>query len=341
MTKPNIFLFGNRGYCTSVLNTLVDQKYTVVGLCTRPPKPPMANLRFRFGEFRRSLGLVRQDAQSLPGPMDQFELPANIATKAGIPVFSSRDIKSPEFSRTLGSLNPDVILVAGFHRLIPPSIYEQARIQAINFHPALLPKHRGGTPNRWVIRSGEKETGITAHLLETEFDTGDIVGVRKIEVSDMATWGDIELQTAAEMAPFVLEVLADIEAGTLSGTPQDDSLSSYEASYCHDDRIITWQETADDIRRICYAIRPKGGGFTRFGNSTLSVWDVELPTSASEVDEPPGSIIDIDPRGCPTVACKDGVVRITHFIQRGKVVPAAEISHRPKWKIGDRFESTL
>lgn len=336
MSKPTILLFGNQGYASPILKLLLADSYPVIGLCTRAAPSLIPSVRARLGEFRRRLGLVRRDLHTLPGPFDDFEVPAVLAAAAGIPVLPSRDIKTPGFAETVERLAPDIILVAGFHRLVPATVYNLARLAAINLHPALLPRHRGGTPNRWVVRLGESETGITAHLLHEEFDTGEIVGTCPIAVAKDDTWGDVEIRLAERIAPFAADIVKKVETGNLVAAAQDESLSSYELSYRAEDRMIDWNASAEDIRRTCYAIRPKSGGLTRFGAHKLCIWET-APASATKPGNHRGELIALDDSDCPIVRCGDGAVKITHFIRGGRVVPAARIMKDLAWKAGDRL----
>lgn len=336
MANLKVFLFGNRGYASLVLEGLVERDIQVVGLCTRGQKPWLSRLRLRFGALRQRIGLVRGDLHALPGPFEAFASPAELGRSHGIPVWPSSALRTPEFREAMANLRPDVILIAGFHRLVPESIFSLARLTAVNFHPALLPRHRGSTPNRWVVRQGETHTGITAHLLTEEFDAGLIVGQRQVTVAATDTWGDVEQNISTQMLPFVLDILDAAGNGNLDPQPQDEDQTSYEPAYGGRLRTIDWNDSVEEIRRTCYAIRPKSGGLTNFGKKTLCVWEI----AAAPIDQStatPGTIMSLDNDADPIVKCGDGAARIESFIHGAKVVPAGDTTRRLGWRIGDRF----
>ena len=96
------------------------------------------------------------------------------AHRHSIPVlmFDHQPTEEP-FVQRIQALAPDLILVCGFSHLLPESVYSSARIAAINAHPSLLPEYRGANPYYHVIANGEKETGVTLHLIDSTFDTGE------------------------------------------------------------------------------------------------------------------------------------------------------------------------
>jgi len=336
LTDLRIFLFGNSGYASVLLSSLIARGENVIGVCTRPEDSLMRRVRRQIGHLSRNIGL-QTDAFILPGPFDHLQTPHRIARQAGIPVLNSAELRAARFADRIRRHRPDVVLVAGFHRLIPTSVFGLARLAAINFHPGLLPKHRGGTPNRWVIRLGEGESGVTAHLLSEEFDKGDVLAERRVSVGANDTWGDLEARIVGILVPFVCEVLDTVRQGRIDPRPQSDAAARYEPPLKGDHLVIDWSLSVSEIRRICYAIRPKSGGITDYRGQRVCIWDLE-PAESERTDRDPGTIVRVDADGRPLVACGDGVARVTRFVRRGRVVPAAAVVRalnlRPPGKFG-------
>jgi methionyl-tRNA formyltransferase len=331
-----LFLFGNRGYASYLLPELISRGVKVVGICTRPPLPLKRKLRMGIGKVLRQLHVRSDDGFTMPGPFDHMPTPEAIARSVDIEVLYSRDLKTSHFASRIAALKSDIIVVAGFHRLIPPSVYSLAGLAAINFHPSNLPDHKGGTPNRWVIRNGEDRTGITAHLLSDGFDTGDIIGQQEIAVSANDTWGDVEMRIAEQLASFAHDVIERAIIGKIHASAQDPDAGTYEHSYGDSDRTIDWSLSADEIRRICYAMRPKSGGLANLNQRRLCIWDV-LPDNRQSVNAVPGTIIAIEANDEPIVACGDGAARLIKFVRRNSVVDALEQRRFIDWRIGDQF----
>ena len=333
-----IILFGNRGYASRVLEDLIARKANVVALCTKPPLPLRRKLRIRAGALMRWLHLRADVGHSLKGPFDDFPEPADIARAGGIEIIASKGLKSAATLARMTELKPDLILVAGFHRLIPPTIYGLARLAAINLHPGPLPQHRGGTPNRWIIRHGESHSCITAHLLSEEFDTGDIVAEKAISVRPQDTWGDLELRIVDAMPGVVEEIVAAVAEDRLVRRKQDAGLAAYEHSYGEKDRIIDWRLDAEAIRRTCYAIRPKSGGLTGFDGKPLCLWDLEAEV-LQDTAVAPGQVVRVESNGDPVVACGGGTAaRLTGFLDRRRLVPSSRLARRLGWSAGQHFD---
>lgn len=196
-----VFVFANRGHGTTALRTLLQCGAEVIGVCSAPPRRPT---------LRALLGRLRSDFRD---PFADAKHPFQFGVRA----FPSSDLDAVrawcERSR------PDLILCCSFHRLVPAAILGTAR-HAVNIHPGLLPERGGGTPNRWAIREGDAETGVTAHLMTERFDAGDIVYRRSIAIPGGATWGAVEKMLSPLIADAVASVYAAAQEGRFTLRPQ-------------------------------------------------------------------------------------------------------------------------
>lgn len=336
-TGLRIFLFGNRGYTSRILESFLARGENVVGICTKNDHQPWkARVKDAARAAVISMGLYWKDEFFQPGPFARFESPRRIAERAGVSVFCSKGVRSEEFEASVKNLDIDLMLIAGFHRLIPNNIIQAPRIGIVNLHPSLLPKHRGGTPSRWVIRNGERETGITAHLVTEKFDRGDILLQERIPVEENDTWGDLEDRMAACIPELAGRVLQKAKTGRLTGTSQNADEASYEKPMKGEKLEIDWTESAENIRRLCYSVRPLTGGMTCIGDRRLCVWDVGVLEEVGP-GRRPGEIREIDSTGCPVVECGDGGARITRFLDRGRVVEASTVVRRIQIQTGAVF----
>jgi methionyl-tRNA formyltransferase len=333
-----IFVFGNRGYMSKILPDLIAGGHVVVGLCTKPPERNVMPVRRWGGWLLRRLGLRSEDHFTYRDPVSGLPHPANLAARHGIPVLSSKTLRTPDFQKQLRQLAPDLILVAGFHRLIPEAVYALAGRMAVNLHPSLLPRHRGGTPSRWVIRHGDAETGITAHLLAADFDTGDMLLQRNIPVADMDDWGTVEAKLLDAMPAIALEVVRLVATGAANPRPQRESGDAYEKSYGWQDQQVDWSLSGDEIRRTALAIRPKSGAIAHLAGVPVCLWDVVPVQSGHAGAGAPGEVIGFDDEGRPTVACGDGAVALRTILRFGKLRSGRELTGRFRLSVGARFD---
>jgi len=337
LSDQRIFLFGNRGYMSAILPALLERHATIIGLCTRPPKRPASALRRAVRSVVRRSGLRRADDFLYRDPFEALPEPRTIAEQHGIRVLSSSTLRDRDFAKELSELAPDVILVAGFHRLIPSEVFTLARQAAVNLHPSLLPHHRGGTPNRWAVRHGEQRTGITAHLLSDEFDKGDIISQVAVEIGADDTWGEVEERLLGRMPGFAIDVLRLVASGDAAPMPQTNICAEIEPSYNKHHQVIDWSLSLEDIRRTCLAIRPKSGGLAVVRNEYVCVWDVGRTYRKTASPVPPGTIVAFDDQQRPVVACGDGILQISQILRFGRIIPARSLVRELHLRVGDRF----
>ena len=331
-----ILLFGNGGHAALVLQSLLDRGETVVGVCSRAPDTlALAARRALAIAARRAVPALRAPFLG-HDPFAGLEPPVRIARRHGIPVIPSRALNSAETPARLRALEPDVLLVAGFHRLIPPAVAAVARQAAINLHAGPLPGHRGGTPNRWVVRNGEAGSAATAHLLTEEFDAGAVVGERRCSVAADDTWGEVEVRVARLMPALAGEVIDAVRSGTLRPQPQSLGAVRYEPPFHGRHHELDWSLPAVELRRICLAMRPKSGGMGALDGRRLCVWDLE--PRAEVPGAAPGTVAAVGADGVPVVACGGSSAALLAFLWRGDVLSAAQHARRMPVAAGTRFD---
>ena len=319
-------VMGNRGYATLLLEHLLRQGERVVAVCSRSSDRSLVTRATSAGyQFAKTMGWGHADDIQYEGPFDQLRGPDEIAGRAKIPVYDAQHLTRHHFYESLKKLELDVILVAGFHRRIPLSVIQIPRKAIVNFHPSLLPRHRGGTPNRWVIRNGESKTGVTAHFVTEAFDAGDCILQRRIAVPSNATWGELEWKVAAVIPSMALEVLSLIKDASITRVPQDTIGVTQEPSYRGLHTTINWSLSGEEVRRTCYAIRPKSGGITSIGGQRLCIWELKVVSSSVPTNHPPGTVFCIQTNGEFLVACGSGIVCIRSFLYRGIITSAASV----------------
>ena len=163
--EKTIFLFGSKGYLSQVLASILQSDWKVLGICGAREFDKAKRLRSKLSWFANEVGLTVDQNLIYESPFAHLSEPFEIADSHRIPKFHMAELHHHRLSNYLSEFEPDLILVAGFPKLIPEHIYQKAKLGAFNFHPSLLPNYRGGTPNRWIVRDSAPETGITAHRL--------------------------------------------------------------------------------------------------------------------------------------------------------------------------------
>lgn len=151
----------------------------------------------------------------------------HLAWKHKIPVLEVTRLTDLNTVLALAAYQPDVICVACFNQWTPPALLELPAYGCLNLHPSRLPAYRGPTPLFWVFRNGERETGVTVHLMDEDMDAGDILLQERIDIPEGIRGPVLEEQCASLGADLMVEAVYSLAAGTASPTKQSEKDSSY------------------------------------------------------------------------------------------------------------------
>lgn len=258
-----------------------------------------------------------------------------VAHRHNIPVIMFDHQPTEEkFVKRIQALKPDLILVSGFPHLIPESVYSSARIAAINTHPSLLPEYRGANPYYHVIANGEKETGISLHLLDSSFDTGDILTQTKVAILPRETMGTLAKRLAIIAANETCDLVEQIMRTGLPQSRQQNTHARYRANRI-DKWDIDWNLSAIQIDRCIRALNP-----FRYANAYLTHSTVIVLSGApSEMntDASPGKIMSADNEGI-YVSTGKGVycIRALYFGMEWAGDAAGAVTNK-LLQVGDQF----
>lgn len=236
------------------------------------------------------------------------------ANEQKIPVFAG----NPREGKALSWLKDnniefDNILSINYLFILEPDVLSKAANLAVNFHGSLLPKYRGRTPHVWAIINGERETGITAHLMNEKCDDGDIVRQLIVPIGADDTGASI-LQKYNEQYPdLVSQVIDDIESGQIKSRKQDISLATYFGKRTPEDGEINWEWQKERIRNWVRAqANPYPGAFTFVNGHKVIINRVSFSDYGFVDTITNGMVISIK-EGFPLVKTPNGVVRIDEF----------------------------
>ncbi|SEG97746.1 methionyl-tRNA formyltransferase [Nonomuraea solani] len=203
---------------------------------------------------------------------------AELAEAHGVPVVL-RNRPDDELLLTLKEVEPDLIVANNWRTWIPPEIFSLPRYGILNVHDSLLPAYAGFSPLIWALINGEKEVGVTAHMMNAELDAGDIVLQRAIPVGPGDTTTDLFHRTVDLIAPIVTESLELIASGRTDWTPQDRSKASFFHKRSVEDGNIDWTWPAEDIERLVRAQSdPYPNAFTYYKGERVRVLKASVST---------------------------------------------------------------
>jgi len=264
-----------------------------------------------------------------------FDSVAELAASHNIPVFAPDDINHPLWVKKIKELAPDVIFSFYYRDMVRKPILEIPPAGCLNLHGSLLPKYRGRCPINWVLVNGEKETGVTLHYMTPKPDDGDIVGQRRIEITDSDTARSLHQKAAQAASPLLDEILPQVKTGTALRQPQDHSQATYYGGRRPEDGQIDWTVPARQVRNLVRAVtRPYPGAFSHVASHKCIFWAV-TEIDIREQQQAPGTVVSTDPL---VITCGTGAVQVD-FGQsdKGVYVNGVQLAHELNLAEGMRF----
>ena len=240
------------------------------------------------------------------------------AQSHGIPVYQPEKLRDGTALATLRELDPELIVVAAYGRILPNDILALPPKGCVNVHSSLLPKYRGAAPINWAILKGEAETGVTIMHMASELDAGDIILQRATpigETEDAAALYDRLAQLGGEL---LTEAVALIEAGTASRTPQDHTKATLAPMLSKEMSPVDWTRSAQEIFNQIRGLYPWPGASTDIiSGEPVKLWRAQVVEK--HTDAGPGAIIAASKQGID-VACGElqHILRILELQPPGK-----------------------
>ena len=213
----------------------------------------------------------------------------DVALKHKIPVFQPEKLKdNTEIFDVLKDLEPDCIVVVAYGKLLPKEILNLPKFGCINVHASVLPKYRGSAPIQWAVINGEKETGVTTMLLDEGMDTGDILLVKKCNVPDDMTGGelfDVLSPLGAELLAETLECLKD---GSITPVKQNEEFATRAPMLDKSISVINWNKSAEEIHNLIRGLNPWPVALTYANDMKIKVYSSHID---GESNKPAGTVI--------------------------------------------------
>jgi len=271
--------------------------------------------------------------QDIPGKGDPLK---KLANNIGVPIFQPGSMRVPEIYEEYKRFKPDLNVMAFVTSILPEYILNYPRMGTIQYHPSLLPKHRGGSAINWAIINGETKTGITIFWPDKGIDTGPILLQKEAEISPDDTVGSLYFE---KLFPLGIEALMEsielIKEGKAPRIPQDESQATYEGLCTEKDAVINWSKPIDGVYNLIRGSDPQPGATTYYRGRKLKIFDVKLVHNIE--GGLPGQIVDISADGV-AVSLKRGAILIQKVqLSKASKIKAAEFVGQTGLKTGDRF----
>jgi len=249
-----------------------------------------------------------------PYPVKEFGL------KNKIPVFQPVSLTDEEFLNSIKKNSPDFVIEVAFGRIFPDTLLSIPKECSINIHPSLLPGYKGPSPLRWVLANNEKETGVTAHIMTSQIDSGKIIFQKKIKIDENDNYGTLYEKLSKLSAEIIPTMIERYYNSDFIENLQDTYTTKgfYARKMEHIDFKINWQKSAKEINNMIRAATPQPGLFTLYNGRIIKIFEAEVLDQKSDL--PPGSIIKADTRNGLLVSTGKGLLKIIKLQKENKKV---------------------
>lgn len=258
------------------------------------------------------------------------------AQEQHIPVFQPQRMRDPDVYSQCVKLAPDLGVMAFVTDIVPASILSCPKLGTIQYHPSLLPRHRGGSAINWAIINGDTKTGITIFWPDAGIDTGSLLLQRGVEISAHDTVGSLYFDKLFPLGvDTILEAIELIRQGKAPRTPQDESQATYEGLCREKDGIINWAEPISKVYNLIRGTNPQPGASTLLRGEKLKIFDCE--PIMRNVAAAPGEIIEISKEGI-AVASEGGYLLVKRVQPQGQPkMEASEYAISVGLRVGERL----
>ncbi len=272
-----------------------------------------------------------------PDPPDKPSGMKQLAEIKGIPVFQPKNMKDPEVYNIFVKLKPDLNVMAFVTDIIPYEILDLPKLKTIQYHPSLLPRHRGGSAIHWAVINGDTKTGLTIFWPDKGIDTGPIILQKEVDISPDDTTGSLYFNKLFPLGiEAIVEAVEMVKKGTAPRLPQDDSQATYEPLCTADLTEIDWSKPVQDVYNLIRGANPSPGAWTTYMGKKLKIFDSSKELIEEKADF--GEILSINDEGF-AVACKGGAIRVKRVQPYGSgKIKSSEFVKGYGLKIGDKIK---
>ena len=287
----NILFMGTPDFAKESLEAVYNSKYNIIGVVTNPDKPKGRGMKV------------------VASPVKEFAIEKNI------PVYQPEKVKNnTEFIEKIKELNPDIICVVAYGKILPEEILNIPKYGCINVHGSLLPRYRGAAPIQWAVLNGDKVTGVTTMYMDAQMDTGDIILKKETQISEDETTGELWNRLAKIGGELLVETLKKIEDGT---APREKQGADYSLAPMLDKKMakIDWKnQTTKQIKNLVRGLNPIMGAYTFLNGKKIKFWKVDIAKNVEFDNEintfRNGTVVISNDKDGLFIKTKDGLLQV-------------------------------
>ena len=248
-----IVFMGTPDFAATSLNALIEANYNIESVVTNPDRPKGRGMKMLYTPVKE------------------------VAISKNIPIFQPEKVRNNEdFINIIKEINPDVICVVAYGKILPKEILDIPKYGCINVHASLLPKYRGAAPIQWAILNGDKETGVTTMYMDVGMDTGDMILKEEVQIGEDETTGELWERLADIGGKLLVKTLKQIEDGTAPRIKQGEDFSMapmLDKSIAN----IDWEnQNSTQIKNLVRGLNPIMGAYSIINGKKFKFWKVQV-----------------------------------------------------------------
>ena len=253
-----------------------------------------------------------------------------------IEVIQPKKLKDAEIAEKIKEINPDLIIVVAYGKIIPKEIIDIPKFGIINVHSSLLPMYRGASPIHSAVLNGDKETGVSIMYIEEELDAGDVILQKKCSIEENDTLGTLHDKLKIIGAEALEDVIGLIKSGNVHAVPQAHTKATFVKPIKKEDEKINWADSPEAVHNKVRGLNPVPGAYAMFNNEIIKIYEVEKGNEDFEGEY--GEVVSLKPKQGPVVKVKNGNIILKNVKFQGKKNQnGVDLLNGRKFKIGDKL----
>lgn len=325
-----ILFMGTPDFALESLKALYEAKYDIIGVVTNIDKPKGRGMKM------------------VASPVKEYAIEKNLQVYQPIKVRNN-----PEFLEEVKKLNPDLICVVAYGKILPQELLDIPKYGCVNVHGSLLPEYRGAAPIQWAVLNGDKKTGVTTMFMNAGMDTGDMILKEEVEIDEDETTGELWDRLKMIGANLLIKTVKEIENGTATRTKQPEE-GTMAPMLSKEMAKIDWEnKTAQEIKNLVRGLNPIMGAYSFLEGKKIKFWKVqtltenELLEKFQELEEykyhlnkmQAGTVLFSDDKKGLFIKANDGILQVLEIQgENSKRMVVGDFLRGNPVKIGKIFE---
>jgi len=302
----NIVFMGSPDFARISLEAVYNAGYNILAVVTNPDKPK------------------GRGKKMLPTEVKEFAMEKNLKIYE-----PTRVRNNEEFLNEMQKLNPDVICVVAYGKILPQELLDIPKYGAVNVHGSLLPEYRGAAPIQWAVLDGKTETGITTMFMDAGMDTGDMILKESLSIGENETTGEVWNREAELGAKMLVETLKKIDEAsqtidisddfdedikeiikTKVGATKQPEEGTLAPMLNKEMAKIDWSKSASKVHNLIRGLNPIMGAWTMIDGKKVKIWKSEIYKLEAEEEVLPGTFIINNPKKGLVIKAGDDAINV-------------------------------